>query len=773
MASLRRTYFITAVLLLLTHVTSHADCEIYLSTGANEAQHQNVETLRNALATTGSPIDQEILESLLKLNNLLPIPLAGLSPQQDESRPRSPYLKPNETWDSLFDYFYNSPSALTVTRVEDLNYLRHVLGITQSMPSSASRQEVLSRAHREWHLSRLSRFSQVRENFLRWEGHRSISMMLKDLEAKIQRWSQRPGSTSREQSARQSAAVKAFSNLKTFNSSFDLYLIDKYLSLLLKKDASESDAQEQLDPHLEFTDWRGFSSNLGQGSLDFIIDFAESASHDTELKAFLAAVLLKMEASIVQHHNHSFTSTFESSRWHVESELEDLPAPEQYESNLSIFTLVGKRTLSGHVEQAPLAMPYVSPMIAEIQVQWNPKLGRLEAWLANKIPLTKDLSVKESPRLMNFLSRYFDYFRSRSSYKEREIDQHLKYEAKSSLARNTYVVFTRPELPDDAVAMVKIFNGSTIDFADARLQRSINLPTKMLSSIETLFPHLTFEERKLGIPIREIGRMLAHPKETRPHAFRILMARIADLLYSSGARGVTYFYGVERVKDHHVKEGAQIVYAPQELRLPIDTEDKWIMRMPVKDLATRYFSQIFEAVRLRRPPPQYLVDSPTPEMIHSHVQFELPGNIHAEAAIIRNDEGDPSLFITHRRGDDIRHEVMIDNSNLGLTIDGLAGTESYLGVSDGRLVIHQQNHAIGRHRWERRLELDFVDGEYIVTRFTYSDRDTLDTKIGGNCDYDLIRGMGIKNGKEIKISKTRIKFKNLTDHEAMYSCSGW
>lgn len=773
MASQRLTYFITAVLLLLTHVTSHADCEIYLSAPATEGQNQAVQNLKKSLPLNGSPIDQEIFESLLKLHDLLPLPFGGSSPQKEDSRPRSPYLKPNETWDSLFDYFYNSPSALTVTRVEDLNYLRHVIGITESMSSSAGRQEILSRAHREWHLSRLSRFSQVREGFLRWEDQRSISRVLKDLETKIKRWSQRAGSTSKEKSARLSAAAKAFSKLKTFNSSFDLYLIDKYLSLLLEKGVSESDAQKQLDPHLQLTDWRGFSSNLSQGSLDFIIDFAESASHDTELKAFLLAVLLKMEASKVQHHNQSFTSAFESSRWHLESELEDLPAPEQYESNLSIFTLAGKHTLSSNVDQAPLSMPFVSPMIAEIQVQWNTKLGRLEAWLANTMPLSKDLSVKESPRLMNFLSRYFDYFRSLSSYKKSEIDQHLKYESRSSLARNTYIVFTRPEFPDDAVAMVKIFNGSHINFTNPHLQGSINRPDKMLSSIESLFPHLTFEERKQGVPIREIGRMLAHPKETKPHAFRILMARIADLLYSSGARGVTYFYGVERVKDHHVKEGAEIVYTPQELQLPSDTEDKWIMRMSVQELATKYFSQIFEAVRLRRPPPQYLVDSPTPDMIHSHVEFELPGNIHAEAAIIRNDEGDPSLFITHRQGDDVRHEVMIDNSKLGLTIDGLFGTESYLEVSGGRLVIHQQNQAIGRHRWERSLELDFVDGEYIVTRFTYSDRDTLDTKIGGNCDYDLIRGIGTKNGTEIKITKTRIKFKNLTDHEAMYSCSGW
>lgn len=785
-------YFLTVAFLLCWPVTSHADCEKYLAAQRRaasaiiDARIRKLETLRQrrfdsvsadsssaraaqvlleALARDGSPIDLDIYEAFLELDEALPAqPLAET--REKGVRPRAPYLRANESWASLVDYFYDSPSALTVTRVEDLNYLRHVLGTARMLDRSVSREEVIRQANKSWQMARLNRFESVREAFTKWIANRSHADIARRLLAKIHAWAKAPKLSAGEAVARQKA-LRVSQQIAQSSSTFDLFLLENYFEHVHAFGVLENETQSEINNELQATDWRNFSSNLKLGSLSFIADFAESASHDTELKAYLMAILIKMKMS----KRDDFATSFEIARWHVDAEIGDVPAPESYQSDLSIFTLIGRRdpyAKPDHVHNTP----FVTPLAGEIQVRWNTRLGRLEASLIRAVPLRKHLRVAGDARLVKFLDRYFDYFRNLSSYQDMEIAQHRQYEMNASLVRNTYVVFTRPEFPDEAVATVKIFNGSPIDFTDEQLQRMVNDPQEMQSSIEHVFPHLVLEERKSGGAVREIGRMLSHPVETKK-GFPVLMARVADLLYSSGARGSAYFYGVKKVRDHHVNEGAEIVFLPEDLRLPEGSEDKWVMRMSVDELAAKYFSNIFEAIRLRQPPSQFLVDGPTPEMVHSHVAFDGPPGFSAEAAILRQEEGEPTLLITHRQGDDVRHEAMVDNSTLALVVDGMAGTGSSLELENGRLVIVQHNESIGRWRWERRLEVAFIDGEYVITRFQYAGRDTILTRLFENCDFDLLRGVGFKNGKPVTINKTRLRLKTLADHEALHTCSGW
>lgn len=684
--------------------------------------------LLEALAQDGSPLDFDIYETYL---DILDITTGSVHSKSSNGGTRSPFFQRCDwEWKSFVAYFYDSPAALTVSRSEDRNYLNHVLATARTMAPGTDLQVVVQAADRSWHLSRLDRFPLVREQYLLWEKTQT-------------------------------------------HPTLDLYLIHSYKGLLKKYTIERYATGTSLGAVP--VSWENLSHSLEMGSVSAVEKFAASVAHDTELKAYVLSILSKMINQGRSKRTESFNSAFARARWHVDAQLEDVPAPDQYAAEMRVFTLSGKRDPT-QIDSEGRVNPYLLPVAVEVKVSWNAKLGRLESSLVGEIPLTEKrgkLRVADSPRLAHFLQDYFDYFRTGSAYSENEINQHLELEKNASLIRNTYVVFTAPEHPDHAVATARIFNGGPIVFSDPVLNQSQNALTEMQTPIEQTFPHLDLKERHEGIPVREIGRMLANPKETKVNAFPVLMARLADLLYSSGARGAVYFYGVKKVTDHHVREGAEIVFTPEELRLPAAAEPKWVMRMGVQEMAVQYFTQIFETVRLRQPPPTFLVDVPSLEDIVSHVQFNGAPGVQAQATILR-DGSSPILLITHKLADDIRYQSALSNAHMGLIADAMSGTESSLSVnSEGNLVIHQQNSSIGRNRWERSLEISYVGGEYVVSRFKLAQFDTLIKNSEDDCDFDLLTGKGTRRGKDVVIATKRLLLKSLTDHEAMYSCLGW
>jgi hypothetical protein len=170
-----------------------------------------------------------------------------------------------------------------------------------------------------------------------------------------------------------------------------------------------------------------------------------------------------------------------------------------------------------------------------------------------------------------------------------------------------------------------------------------------------------------------------------------------------------------------------------------------------------------------------MVDVPSDDQVIQSVEFKGKAGVKAQASIIRMDEkSEPSLMITHQKPNDVRYYMVLDNEKLGLTVGGMAGTESSIAVApNGSLQIKQQNDSVGRNRWERTLTVSFRNGAYVVSGFTYSDRDTLDPNEGGNCDYNLITGRGSRDGKKVKVKAKTLPLSSLEDTEKLYSCKGW
>jgi len=111
--------------------------------------------------------------------------------------------------------------------------------------------------------------------------------------------------------------------------------------------------------------------------------------------------------------------------------------------------------------------------------------------------------------------------------------------------------------------------------------------------------------------------------------------------------------------------------------------------------------------------------------------------------------------------------------SLGVLDDVLYGQESTLSVNKaGSLVITLQNTSIGRDRYASEIVVAYRNGNFVVAGFKHNSYDTLDTKNGESCDFNLLTGQGIKNGKSVKLAKKSILFENLKDSVKLYSCSG-
>lgn len=170
-----------------------------------------------------------------------------------------------------------------------------------------------------------------------------------------------------------------------------------------------------------------------------------------------------------------------------------------------------------------------------------------------------------------------------------------------------------------------------------------------------------------------------------------------------------------------------------------------------------------------------IVDAPQPDQVIQSVTFTGAPNRIAMASIIDPQDGtDLVLWITHQRPNDVRYYSVVDNNKLGLAHGGMAGTESTLSVSKtGALEINQQNESVGRDRWARTLTVSYRRGQYVVTGYTYTFRDTLNPKNGGSCDYNLLTGKGQRDGRPVRVKSAALPLQKVTDSEKFYSCEGW
>lgn len=138
------------------------------------------------------------------------------------------------------------------------------------------------------------------------------------------------------------------------------------------------------------------------------------------------------------------------------------------------------------------------------------------------------------------------------------------------------------------------------------------------------------------------------------------------------------------------------------------------------------------------------------------------------AALLRaGDQADLYLYLNNGKGG---LELKLVKKALVWT-GALAGTLPQLSTAKGGvLFIDSQNEAIGRNRWSQRLTIDYRDNDFLVTGYSYNERDTLEPNTSSSCDVNLLTGKGIKNKKAFKIDGQKIKLSDWADEKAPKEC---
>jgi hypothetical protein len=101
----------------------------------------------------------------------------------------------------------------------------------------------------------------------------------------------------------------------------------------------------------------------------------------------------------------------------------------------------------------------------------------------------------------------------------------------------------------------------------------------------------------------------------------------------------------------------------------------------------------------------------------------------------------------------------------------MAGTIPSLQVNpQGSLVVSSENIGIGRNKWEQKLTIVYRNNEFIVAGLTYSSRDTLDPKAGGNCDVNFLSGKGTRGGKPFALTGKPPRLADWADESLPKEC---
>jgi hypothetical protein len=170
-----------------------------------------------------------------------------------------------------------------------------------------------------------------------------------------------------------------------------------------------------------------------------------------------------------------------------------------------------------------------------------------------------------------------------------------------------------------------------------------------------------------------------------------------------------------------------------------------------------------------------LRDVPSDDQVVQSVEFRgLPGVISTAHLLKMDENAGGTILITHQRPGQARYHVGAINENLDLVTEEFMAGATRLSVNaSGSLKITSENESIGRNRWSRTLTVAYRNNKYVLAGFTYQDRDTLNPRAGESCDYNLITGRGVRNGRAVSLSPRVIEFAKLEEAPRLYSCDGW
>lgn len=478
-------------------------------------------------------------------------------------RPKSNFFQERHwDWNILDGYFFNTPMSLSLTKQQDIEYLEHIFITAQGFGGKATLREVLQAANHTWTVLKLEKFPSLSREYENYLSGKSYEELYNELKNKFQLWIQQGKAYKQVRAEQVRSTLRAF---RSSNSIFDLFILDKYFSLLVALKTREGEEPfHTLPTWLQLTDERVFEMGLPSGSIAYLTDFLFQNSHDVASKAYLQTILNEMRIGA------PFPEQFLAAKARVDQALPVIQAPEVYATDLHIFSK--RQEDSG----------YLSSSIDHTRVFWNFRLGRVQTNIVEAHPteLHFKSTVGSEPHLRDYIKMYFDQFRKNGTYSLKEVNRDEKAELQSKLKDSVFFVFTKPGT-DQMLVMTRLFDG-----------------TATKTFIENEFPHVRLPGRDKGETILELGRLLA-VDSVEAFSLEIIMARVAEYLSITQQQGRIYFDGNLVAMKRYRRLGAKVDFSPEDLRQKPEDTPLWIMSFSIDEFVQKFSKPVYQSVRVR------------------------------------------------------------------------------------------------------------------------------------------------------------------------------
>lgn len=127
------------------------------------------------------------------------------------------------------------------------------------------------------------------------------------------------------------------------------------------------------------------------------------------------------------------------------------------------------------------------------------------------------------------------------------------------------------------------------------------------------------------------------------------------------------------------------------------------------------------------------------------------------------------IYLNDGRTDRLKLKTVVANKVWGDLI--MAGrAPSITALENGSILVTTHNDSIGRDRWEQRLTIAYRNFDFAVAGYTYTSYDTLNPDDTTDCDFNVLTGKGMRNGKPIATNGELIFLKDWTDDRGQTVC---
>jgi hypothetical protein len=560
--------------------------KIFRAKWFRQNEHHDVASAKGIvenLEKFGSPVDYAIFDAYLKIHEntvgVFDIRNGGFYYDVWEAmRPKSDHFQ-HIHWDwSIFrSYLFDNTRSVMLPRRWDLEYLSFVNETAVRMGGNRPLKAVLEQADHEWTLKNLRADPFLLEKYIQYKNGRSHARIYKTFVDKVNLWIHEPNSVELTKQ-REKEAQMTLVSFRGSTSIFDLMLMERYFDLVVRYKVEHrlGDTYEMVPKWVHLNDSLAIELGLSYGSLHYMTDFIFQNAHNLKIKAHVLGVLNLMEKNQIEEQSQSFSffSHFNKAYFDNLDQVKKTNAPANYQTDLHIY--------SRSMNPSEATVDSLENNI----VQWNREIGQLQMKTAETYPVARNqnTTVRSHPQLKAYVKEYFDQFRTSREFSETELIRDEAAELDSRLLNSTFFVFTRPN-SHRLLSMARLFDG-----------------TNEKTYIESEFPHVEFPERKTNENIYEIGRLLSRP-EVKGESLEIIMARIAEHLYTKKMSGTIYFDVKKAVRKFYLRKYPVVeVYNPKQLKLGPKDTPIWVMKMTVEKFIESFFKPEFHSIELRSNP---------------------------------------------------------------------------------------------------------------------------------------------------------------------------